>query len=674
MVIITGNGIVSVASAAEMERRFVPQNRRQLAGTCAEAVDSVTGQRVILQQYGMDDSVGVPHFALQELAALHQLRHPNVAELYSIYLAPHLCWSVLEHCGGTMREHLSRCGPFRSPCLQRVAFQCVRAVDYLHGRGVLHCGLRTKALHYDAHRERVVIADLRWSHVGSPFASDVAVVHECAPEILLGRRACGLEADIWSLGCVVAELATAETLFPGGSQIGTLFKIFQLLGTPTETSWPGVTSLPHFSAAYPQWPGSGFDAIADSRTEFFDPSGNLCSLLGAVLRYEPARRPAAATLLRHPFFHSAKLGPELRAVASVLAGGAAELGAATRQEAGPLDAAFRDELAELLDVDGARGQPLWASKPEDAVVAPLANRVLGALHEASERGRPAVTAVVEGFPEAFRQDTLQWLLQAFSVMHLRDKLLFDVALLLDRYYAALPPKEREENYGSTAVRRNILAAVLTAVKMDPAGTSTPVHMLISHLGKGSVPFTDVVVAERKMLEQLTFQIGLPTAYDLLEVLGAGLGDSHVHGKSKALAAFLLQLALADVPLYFRYPHVILAAAAWVVAIHTRQGSTYDCMAVVKAVSSMCTAPTCTSKDLAACADALYNLLVHSAAKPQRQTFVLHLRAKFARFGFDFASRIESRGGLLESCSTASASPGDGKEKSVAAAAYKSHSV
>merc|ERR1719162_1869713 len=110
--------------------------------------------------------------------------------------------------------------------------------------------------------------------------------------------------------------------------------------------------------------------------------------------------------------------------------------------------------------------------------------------------------------------------------------------------------------------------------MDPARSPVPVQVLISHLGKGSVPFADVVAAERRMLERLAFQVGLPTAYDLLEVLGAGLGDSQMHSNRKALAAFVLQLALADVALYFGYPHVVLAAAAWVVAIHTRQGSTY----------------------------------------------------------------------------------------------------
>ena len=42
-------------------------------------------------------------------------------------------------------------------------------------------------------------------------------------------------------------------LFPGDSEIDQLFKIFRVLGTPTESTWPGVSQLPDFKDTFPQW-------------------------------------------------------------------------------------------------------------------------------------------------------------------------------------------------------------------------------------------------------------------------------------------------------------------------------------------------------------------------------------------------------------------------------------
>lgn len=52
---------------------------------------------------------------------------------------------------------------------------------------------------------------------------------------------------MWSVGCIFAEMLTLLPLFEGDSQIHQMFKIFQLLGTPSEDIWPGVTALPDYN-------------------------------------------------------------------------------------------------------------------------------------------------------------------------------------------------------------------------------------------------------------------------------------------------------------------------------------------------------------------------------------------------------------------------------------------
>lgn len=60
-------------------------------------------------------------------------------------------------------------------------------------------------------------------------------------QVLLGGKHYSTPVDIWSVGCIFAELVRGEPLFTGDSEIQQLFCIFKLLGTPTEESWSGIT-------------------------------------------------------------------------------------------------------------------------------------------------------------------------------------------------------------------------------------------------------------------------------------------------------------------------------------------------------------------------------------------------------------------------------------------------
>ena len=59
--------------------------------------------------------------------------------------------------------------------------------------------------------------------------------------------------DMWSIGCIFAEMALKHPLFPGDSEIDELFKIFRVLGTPTESVWPGIQELPDYKPTFPKW-------------------------------------------------------------------------------------------------------------------------------------------------------------------------------------------------------------------------------------------------------------------------------------------------------------------------------------------------------------------------------------------------------------------------------------
>ena len=74
-----------------------------------------------------------------------------------------------------------------------------------------------------------------------------------APEILLGSIEYSTPVDIWSVGCIFAEMVTKNPLFPGDSEIDQLYRIFRILGTPNEDTWPGVSQLKDYKTTFPNW-------------------------------------------------------------------------------------------------------------------------------------------------------------------------------------------------------------------------------------------------------------------------------------------------------------------------------------------------------------------------------------------------------------------------------------
>jgi len=81
------------------------------------------------------------------------------------------------------------------------------------------------------------------------------------PEILLGSKVYSTAVDIWSLGCIFYELAHKKLLFTSDSEIGQLFSIFKVLGTPNEDNWQDSGSLPDLKASFPQWRVNGNEKL-----------------------------------------------------------------------------------------------------------------------------------------------------------------------------------------------------------------------------------------------------------------------------------------------------------------------------------------------------------------------------------------------------------------------------
>jgi cell division cycle 2-like protein len=125
-----------------------------------------------------------------------------------------------------------------------------------------------------------------------------------APELLLGTHVYGPEIDIWSIGCVFGELVLKAPLLQGKTETEQLSKIFNLLGMPTEKTWPGFRRLPNARAL--RLPTSkGSDLVEDLkklRLQFPTLTSTGVELLSFMLSLNPDDRPTVDEILGHDFF------------------------------------------------------------------------------------------------------------------------------------------------------------------------------------------------------------------------------------------------------------------------------------------------------------------------------------------------------------------------------------
>ncbi|KAH7352981.1 hypothetical protein KP509_19G073300 [Ceratopteris richardii] len=280
-------------------------------GVVCSAIDTHTGEKVAIKKMtNIFEHVSDATRILREIKLLRLLRHPDIVELKHIMLPPspkHFkdIYVVFELMESDLHEVIKANPDLTDEHCRFFLYQLLRALKFIHTANVFHRDLKPKNILANADC-KLKICDFGLARVAfneapsAIFWTDyVATRWYRAPELCGSFFATYTPAvDIWSIGCIFAEVLLGKPLFPGKNVVHQLELITDLLGTPS----PEVVSKIRNEkarcclAAMPKKEPVAFSVKFPNA----DPAA--LSLLESLLAFDPNDRPTAEKALSHPYF------------------------------------------------------------------------------------------------------------------------------------------------------------------------------------------------------------------------------------------------------------------------------------------------------------------------------------------------------------------------------------
>lgn len=261
-------------------------------------------QSLRMEQTMKDTNNSITIVHLSEISLLKELKHPNIVTLEDVLMEDNRLYLIFEFLSMDLKKYMDSLPSEKmmdSELVRSYMYQITAAMLFCHRRRVLHRDLKPQNLLIN--KEGIIkVADFGLGRsFGIPvrnYTHEIVTLWYRAPEVLLGSQRYSCPVDIWSIGCIFAEMATRKPLFQGDSEIDQLFRMFRILRTPTEEIWPGVTSLPDYKTTFPCWNQNNLT----SQVKNIDSAG--MDLLQKTLIYDPAYRISAKDMIEHKYFDS----------------------------------------------------------------------------------------------------------------------------------------------------------------------------------------------------------------------------------------------------------------------------------------------------------------------------------------------------------------------------------
>ncbi|KAF2899232.1 hypothetical protein ILUMI_06944 [Ignelater luminosus] len=247
---------------------------------------------------------GIPMNTLREIALLKQLdtyEHPNIVRLLDICHGQRqekelVMYLVFEHVDQDLASFIQKSTILTNDKIRNISREILSGVDFLHSHRIVHRDLKPQNI-LVTENCHIKLADFGLAKTYDfemRLTSVVVTLWYRSPEVLLGQSY-ATPVDIWSIGCIMAELFMLKPLFCGTTEGDQLSKIFQILGKPREDEWPESNVPIKYNS---------FEI--KNKLEIRNLIPNLCEnsydLIMKMLAFNPYKRISATEALNHDYF------------------------------------------------------------------------------------------------------------------------------------------------------------------------------------------------------------------------------------------------------------------------------------------------------------------------------------------------------------------------------------
>lgn len=291
-------------------------------GVVCAAKDNRTGQRVAIKKIPkVFEVIVIAKRTYRELKILRHLRHENIISILDVMLPPEDpslfqdVYVVLDLMESDLHHIIHSVQPLSEDHIQFFLYQILRGVKYIHSANVLHRDLKPSNLLINRNCE-LKIGDFGMAKGLSSSAEEhstfmteyVATRWYRAPELMLSLSEYTFAIDMWSVGCILAEMLARRQLFPGKNYLNQLQLILSVVGTPSQDYVQAVGServKVYLQALPPRDP-------VELSVLFPEASEVSLDLMRKLLQLEPRKRISAEEALAHKYlirYHDPKDEP-----------------------------------------------------------------------------------------------------------------------------------------------------------------------------------------------------------------------------------------------------------------------------------------------------------------------------------------------------------------------------